>query len=233
MQKVGAMAEQSLSIQSVANPFKDSSLEGLKALDLNSNQLSPLYVGANEDIQDIDGMELNAAAQTLKISIDELWRRIKNGKLIARTVLGKVFVYTDIPKSHFSPDAPLPPTQEFSPETLPIERSFATTESHTVESHTLAHLQNPGNQEWALLLDHLSLAKEENREILRLTQDSMSKLTQMTESILSMKDSIIASKEEQLSILKERLAVKEIELGRALKERENLETLTKALTESR
>ena len=80
-----------------------------------------------------------------------------------------------------------------------------------------------------LLIDHLSLAKEENREILRLTQDAMSRLTHMTDVMLDMKDALIASKEEQMSILKLRLSEQSADLTRALKENEDLETLTMAL----
>jgi hypothetical protein len=191
---------------------------------LSDSGLEPVFVGPQNSVQEIDGLELGAAAHILSVSIDELWRRIKNGQLLARTVRGKVFVYTDLPAEISGGGLPPVPTADLIVETAP---STATAIA-PVEPSFLTH--TPGNQEWALLLDHLSLAKEENREILRLTQDSMSRLTQMTDSILEMKDSIIASKEEQLAIMKERLAQKESELGRALKEKENLETLTQALT---
>ena len=80
-----------------------------------------------------------------------------------------------------------------------------------------------------ILIDHLSLAKEENREILRRTQDAMSRLTQMTDAMLEMKDALISSKDEQMSILKLRLSEQSADLTRALKENENLETLTNTL----
>ena len=85
------------------------------------------------------------------------------------------------------------------------------------------------SQELALLIDHLSLAKDENREILRLTQDSMARLTHMTDAILEMKDAVIATKEEQVAILKQRLSAQSADLIQALKDKEDLETLTQAL----
>jgi hypothetical protein len=87
-------------------------------------------------------------------------------------------------------------------------------------------------QEIALLIDHLSLAKEENREILRLTQESMSRLSEMTDKMLDMKDSIISSKDEQMQILKQRLAEQTEQLRQVLREKEDLETLTEALQKS-
>ena len=87
------------------------------------------------------------------------------------------------------------------------------------------------NHEVALLLDHLSLAKEENREILRLTQDSMGRLTQMTDAMLQMKDDVISAREAQLTDMRERLDAQTHELRRALREKEDLETLSRALSQ--
>lgn len=194
----------------------------------------PLFVGSDLENQQIDGLELSDAAAVLGVSIDELWRRIKNGALVARSVLGKVFVYTDL---HHE-DLPLPPppmTRGHHP-SLNAPRSELALARHSgsvsAPLSTPEHLETfnvPMHPDLALVIDHLSLAKEENREILRLTQDSMTRLTQMTDSILEMKDSIIASKEEQIAIMKERLADQAKELSQALKEKENLETLARAI----
>ena len=215
-----------------------TSIPAVPAADISdcSVSMNPLYVGSESGNEQIDGLELSDAAKLLCVSIDELWRRIKNGALIARTVRGKVYVYTDLHLTN--EDAPLPPPPRSS-----------TTRDHAENVHN-EKLETPlntpyqvaltipepanllevsGNNELALLIDHLSLAKEENREILRLTQDSMARLTQMTDSILEMKDSIIAAKEEQLAIMKERLVEQAKELSQALKEKENLETLARAI----
>ncbi len=198
--------------------------------------MDPIYVGSDDNCAQIDGLELSDAARVLCVSIDELWRRIKNGALVARTVLGKVYVYTDLPQ--MSADVPLPP-----PPSVMETRDHAVTFHREVlqpqlnDPNQLALIRSgasdlmevSGNNDLALLIDHLSLAKEENREILRLTQDSMARLTQMTDSILEMKDSIITAKEEQLAIMKERLTEQAKELSHALKEKENLETLVRAI----
>jgi hypothetical protein len=172
---------------------------------------------------EIDGLQLSDAASTLGISVDEIWRRIRNGMLLARTEKGKVLVYTDLALSGRDDSLPPPPGMTSPDFDYGAARAVA-------YDAPRAELTVPGHsQEIALLIDHLSLAKEENREILRLTQDSMARLSQMTDAMMDMKDSIIASKEEQMSILKERLAEEQANLLRALKEKEDLETLTQAL----
>ncbi len=198
--------------------------------------VDPIYVGSQDNSEQIDGLELTDAAQTLCVSIDELWRRIKNGALIARTVRGKVYVYTDLHPTH--ENMPLPPPPGASASLSPagewnnltgVEPLHAASYGALTRTDPADLTAGSGSSELALLIDHLSLAKEENREILRLTQDSMARLSQMTDSILEMKDSIIAAKEEQLAIMKDRLAEQAKELSQALKEKENLETLARAI----
>ena len=195
-----------------------------------------LFVGPSIEDFDIDGMELSAAALALGISSDEVWRRIRNGVLLGRTVHGKVLVYTDL-KVISNTSADDSQTSVFrvgaaaGPGLPPIPTSRLDQSNNTASTFLLPidEASTRGHQEIMLLIDHLSLAKEENREILRLTQDAMSRLTHMTDVMLDMKDALIASKEEQMSILKLRLSEQSADLTRALKENEDLETLTMAL----
>jgi hypothetical protein len=191
-----------------------------------------VFFGQSSDDTEIDGLELSAAAQILGVSVDDIWRQVRNGKLIARTERGQVLVYTDCELiSGLEGLPPLPPTSV----TIEPNSSSASEEPQKAvrmeEIHSSALVQSTPSdrQEIALLIDHLSLAKEENREILRLTSESMSKLSEMTDRMLEMKDSIIASKEEQMQILKQRLAEQSSELRHALQQKEDLETLTEAL----
>ena len=196
-----------------------------------------VFVGQPSD--DIDGLELSAAAQLLGISVDDIWRQVRNGKLIARTERGRVLVYTDCESLSAVEGLPPLPGAHAPVDTADRTGSYATSldqnkASRMEELYPSALVQSPSaeRQEIALLIDHLSLAKEENREILRLTNESMSRLSEMTDKMLEMKDSIIASKDEQMQILKERLAEQTKELRQALQEKEDLETLTEALQRS-
>jgi hypothetical protein len=191
-----------------------------------------VFFGQSSDDTEIDGLELSAAAQILGVSVDDIWRQVRNGKLIARTERGQVLVYTDCELiSGLEGLPPLPPSG------VTIEPNSTSTSEEPQKAVRMEELypsalvqsQPSDRQEIALLIDHLSLAKEENREILRLTSESMSKLSEMTDRMLEMKDSIIASKEEQMQILKQRLAEQSSELRQALQQKEDLETLTEAL----
>lgn len=85
------------------------------------------------------------------------------------------------------------------------------------------------NTEIALLLDHLSLAKEENREILKMTQESIRKVTELTDTIVEMKDSVIDAKEAQILFLKDQLESREKEIRKLLQQKEDLEILAQTI----
>jgi hypothetical protein len=85
------------------------------------------------------------------------------------------------------------------------------------------------NTELALLLDHLSLAKEENREILKMTQESIRKVTELTDTIVEMKDSVIDAKEAQIMFLKDQLESREKEIRKLLQQKEDLEILAQTI----
>lgn len=194
-----------------------------------------LYVGRPSGDDDIDGMELSKAARHLGVSIDEIWRRVRNGKLVARTDRGQVMVYTDastIVTMEGLPPLPNPTESEPDKSTNKGVDTKAVGIEYNQISVIGERVSSSDRQEVALLIDHLSLAKEENREILRLTQESMSRLSEMTDKMLDMKDSIISSKDEQMQILKQRLAEQTEQLRQVLREKEDLETLTVALQRS-
>jgi hypothetical protein len=87
--------------------------------------------------------------------------------------------------------------------------------------------------EIALLLDHLSLAKEENREIIKLTQDALTRVSTMTDTMIKMKDQLIGAKDEQLMSMKEILALRDSEIRKLKQEREDLEMLARTLAEQK
>jgi hypothetical protein len=194
-----------------------------------------LFVGRSSDDDDIDGMELSKAARHLGVSIDEIWRRVRNGKLVARTDRGQVMVYTDastVVTMEGLPPLPNSNAPEWTKSASNSDDSKSVDTEYNQISVLSERVSSSDRQEVALLIDHLSLAKEENREILRLTHESMSRLSEMTDKMLDMKDSIISSKDEQMQILKQRLAEQTEQLRQVLREKEDLETLTEALQKS-
>ncbi len=85
------------------------------------------------------------------------------------------------------------------------------------------------NTELALLLDHLSLAKEENREILKMTQESIRKVTELTDTIVEMKDTVIEAKETQIMFLRDQLETREKEIRKLMQQKEDLEILAQTI----
>lgn len=200
-----------------------------------SENTPELFVGRSSDDDDIDGMELSKAARHLGVSIDEIWRRVRNGKLVARTNRGQVMVYTDastVVTMEGLPPLPNSNVPEWTKSASNRDDSKSVDTEYNQISVLGERVSSSDRQEVALLIDHLSLAKEENREILRLTHESMSRLSEMTDKMLDMKDSIISSKDEQMQILKQRLAEQTEQLRQVLREKEDLETLTEALQKS-
>jgi hypothetical protein len=200
-----------------------------------SENTPELFVGRSSDDDDIDGMELSKAARHLGVSIDEIWRRVRNGKLVARTDRGQVMVYTDastVVTMEGLPPLPNSTAREWTKSASNSDDSKLVDTEYNQISVLSERVSSSDRQEVALLIDHLSLAKEENREILRLTHESMSRLSEMTDKMLDMKDSIISSKDEQMQILKQRLAEQTEQLRQVLREKEDLETLTEALQKS-
>ena len=201
------------------------------------NETKDAFLGPSVNDVEIDGLDLETAAERLGIGTDDLWRRIRNGQLMARSLRGKVYVYSSL--SHA--DEPAAAIRDVRGATaLPPISMTMTTEQNPAQV-VLTRLQEGlpesslnnsiavVNHDISVLVDHLNLAKEENREIIRLTQDSMSRLTEMTDAMIQMKDEVITAREQQVDMLNERLRSQSDQLRAALKEKENLETLARAL----
>ena len=195
---------------------------------------SQSFFGPSVDDVDIDGMDLETAAQTLGIGVEDLWRRIRNGPVMARSMRGKVYVYAHVaPSPGVSHQAAgiqaaeeLPP----APAEVPSPRQIVVTQmTESVPNADLGSNLELANREISLLIDHLSLAKDENRDIIRFTRESMNRLTDMTDTMLQMKDEVISAREQQVEMLNERMRIQTEELRAALREKENLETLTRVL----
>ncbi len=205
----------------------------------------PKELAPQEYLSELDGLSIEDYAQRQGMTTDEVWNRLRRGQLVGRTSRGKVLVYESISAAALavpglgspggatgsaqgtsfrsSSDGDLPPL-EFGASGHLTERS--STHSSSMVSMDLA---GPQSTELALLLDHLSLAKEENREIIRLTQDTLTKLSSMTDAVVQMKDEVIKSKDIQLAEFQHALAEKERNISQLRQEKEDLEILNRTL----
>ena len=195
---------------------------------------SQSFFGPSVDDVDIDGQDLETAAHTLGIGVEDLWRRIRNGQVMARSMRGKVYVYASAsqvpPLTTQTVQTPSPDELPAPPTEAPLPRQIVVTQMEATLPHAdLGTNLELANREISLLIDHLSLAKDENRDIIRFTRESMNRLTDMTDTMLQMKDDVISAREQQVEMLNERMRIQAEELRTALREKENLETLARVL----
>jgi hypothetical protein len=148
---------------------------------------------------------------------------------------GRLLIYS--PAATEEPFADLPPLpgQGFAG-----ARSSADASERTGANYLSLSGERGQTPELALLLDHLSLAKEENREILKLTEQSMQRVCAMSEALVQMKDAVIQSKDAELAALKserdmetaqlrEQLQAREHEIRRLRQHSEDLEMLARTM----
>lgn len=153
-------------------------------------------------------------AQRHSLSEAEVWRRLRAGELLGRSEKGRLMVLDDGRGLEAGDLPPLPGAS------APL-----------VDTGLAVSPGAGASSEVALLLDHLSLAKEENREILRMTQDAIRKVTELTDSVVAMKNAVIESKDSQLDALREQLAAREAHIKQLLQKNEDLEMLARALAD--
>ena len=200
-----------------------------------------------------DGISLSDYAAHSGISEAEVWRRIKRGEIVARPLNGKLLIWNETPqeahsqKEHTSglalpndpPTNPSPKSAKPLTDALPpipedseIETSTLRTPTSSMQESAPLPKSGAGipTTELALIIDHLSLAKDENRDILSLTQDSIRKITELSDVLIATKDALLEAKEFQIEALKERLTRREKEINNLKKANEDLEILASTIT---
>ena len=182
-----------------------------------------------------DGIPIEDYAEKFVLSETEIWRRLRSGELLGRTVKGRLLIYP--PESMDVDMAELPPL----PEGYQSSPRAGASPERSSNFFGLSEDQTNG-PELALLLDHLSLAKEENREILRLTDHSLRRVSELSDALVQMKDAMIIAKDAELAALKrerdleiarlqDKLAASERENKKLKQQSEDLEMLARAMAQ--
>ena len=192
------------------------------------NSKEPHILPCKEEVDgglDDLGLTVPAYAQQQLLSETEVWRRLRRGQLVGRSTGGQLLIYPTA--SALAAASELPP--------LPLDAEAGARAGAANEGAAFLSLSGDRGQapELALLLDHLSLAKEENREILRMTQDSIRQISRMSEHIVQMKDEVIAGKNSELAALQAKLATQGAEIRRLQQHSEDLEMLARTLVTAR
>lgn len=200
-------------------------------------------------------MPLEKYAEIKKMPPFLIWEEIKKGKIIARQINGEVYILPSNNSSESISDKRVGATSGSNSISFSeiasgknhggntkekIRRSGASSApSNEASLPNLPQAKeeflgldgNPSNSpEVALLLDHLSLAKEENKEILQMAQKSLDQVKEITREIVATKDSLLEAKEEKIKLLEEKLAAKDKDLNKTKQSLEDLEMLTRTLT---
>lgn len=193
-------------------------------------------------------MEIAEFARQNALSISDVWKDVRRGKLIARSLNGQFEVYSQVsgqpraiyaeenterlavdPASRQGATAGANPTVKITPELISrFEPAFSRPgdrEDRPAENS----LTSSQPTEIALLLDHLSLAKDENREILRMATESINQMTLMTREALSSKDEILQQKTQELHRLGAENTKKDHEIQRLRQDVEDLQMLSRTL----
>lgn len=211
--------------------------------------------GAVAGHDDDEGLPVEIFAAKHHLPVPEVWRKVRAGELIGRTHWGRLIIYGSAEGAKsFAKDAEekseirIPQGGEVDLATfrhhidpadlkdlppLPPVTDTSSTSSDMSPSSGGGFLSLSGQRgespEIALLLDHLSLAKEENREILRMTQESLRRVSELSDQVVEMKDAVIDAKEAKIKALEEQISTRDSALAKLHEEKEDLETLARAM----
>ena len=166
---------------------------------------------------------LPAYAAAHSLTEAEVWRRLGAGELVGQNRGGAMVILAGAAVP--TPISFLPPLPAQSGEEAPQLGGALAPAAPRAGASSLAD----SSTEMALLLDHLSLAKEENRDILRLTQESMRRVAELSDQIVLAKDQVIEARESELLALREQLLARDRQIGQLRQQCEDLEMLAKAL----
>ena len=180
-----------------------------------------------------DGLELGAYCERKGLDQDAVWASVRTGHLAARTEQGRIYVYetadlmqgattrsnldreesetTGVDKTMF---VGLPPLPIVGASRLEI---------------SMLNPQQSFQPEVALLLDHLSLAKEEQRDIIRLTQDSLQKISAVTQQLIESKDHLLQDRQQKILELRSEVEERDLQIKKLKQDLEDFEMLTQSI----
>ncbi len=167
-------------------------------------------------------LTLENYASFLDLSEEAVWLMVRSGTLYSRYKGDELYVS----QSPIPVEASTEKTHSFSQSPV-IENTQRLVRELVIKD------KPKGSDEMALLIDHLSLAKEENREILELTRQSMAQMNEMTKKIVDMKDKLLDSQDGKISLLEEKLENESKQIKALRQTVEDLEILAATLSEQR
>jgi hypothetical protein len=192
---------------------------------------------------------IDSFAQKNGMDPQEVWRQIRIGKLASHHINDEICVFTTQEEAQtflerqgasggsdglFEGDPTFTPPNETSSNAWTPPSLTPPKDDNIIGAERSDHYLSlrggwSESPEVALLLDHLSLSKEENREIIQLANQSMTKISHLSETVVTLKDQVIAAKEAELEILKEKLVQQESMIRKLKQDNEDLQMLAENL----
>lgn len=170
-----------------------------------------------DDDVEIMGLDINEYSNKYNISPQQVWKDIKTGKLVARSERGKIFVYgNSIPE--YNNDTNIIQTNNhvnthnnvqnfmYTSENdiqrlnLPPLNNLFTDFNTSITTQTNSKNNNTMSLPIKIFTEHLNLAKDQQKNLIQLTQNYINTLTQMTEKIISLKDQHINEQSQKINL---------------------------------
>lgn len=145
-----------------------------------------------------------------------VWSQIQAGRLRVRVRSGTIFILHQIDESAEVnlPSPSLKPDAEANVETV---------------AAVIVEKENPPSIDLKTLLDHLTAAKEEQKELAQLTRTTIEQIRSMSSELVAFKDRMLSEKEAKISSLEERIQRLHDETQTLKKANEDLETLVRTI----
>ncbi len=167
---------------------------------------------------DIAGIELHSFASSRGITSDAVWEKIREGKLIARTENGYVYVYGNAVPALLTNSDALLEQSDYPP----------ISERHQIIPHDDAgHVQ--------ALIEHLTISRDHTQSLLKFAEDSLAQMKLVTDELIRSKDRELElqrqlnhQNEVALTSSEALIAAEKAQKIKLMQEVEDLQMLTKA-----
>ncbi|MBF0442878.1 MAG: hypothetical protein HQK54_13310 [Oligoflexales bacterium] len=196
------------------------------------------------EMEENDCIDIESYAASTKKSRKEIWNQIKTGEIPGKCILGKIFIYpkgegTNQEQYVFHNDPHINPftiaplrTNDINQKKDIADISLNETEANKInraENNIHKNEETQKTSEMALLIDLLSLSKEENKELMRITSESITSIDEATKKAMSAKDDLLKSKDLQIENFKNIIVQNEKTISKLNQEIEDLNILNKIL----
>lgn len=177
----------------------------------SSEKAMPFAIAIHSAADDGEAIPLERFAAERSVPRELVWSQIQAGRLRARVKAGVVYIMQQIDENK-----PL----EIEPTETPLAQPEPVVQTQLAPTVSGVELK--------ALLEHLTAAKAEQRELAQLTRTTIEQIRFMSQELVSFKDRMLSEKEEKISHLEKQITRLEDEAKALRRAHEDLETLARA-----